>query len=100
MKSQRSHPMDAPAPQSDELFAWTDGRVVLFVNHADAAWIVARGWRRGDRLTDVRRWTFDSERRATGQVRRLVGEATGDPFAADATAAEFTGWLATRSPLA
>jgi len=92
--------MDAPAQQPDELFAWTDGRVVLFVDHTDAALIVARGWRRGDRLTDVRRWSFDSERRATGQVRRLVGEATGDPFAADATAGEFTGWLATRSQLA
>jgi len=90
--------MHTPASQSDELFAWTDGRVVLFVDHSEAVWIVARGWRRGDRMTDVRRWTFESERRATGQIRRLVGEATGDPFAADAAAGEFAEWVATRSP--
>ena len=92
--------MDARSPQFDDLFAWTDDRVVLFLDRTDDAWIVARGWRRGDRLTDVRRWTFASDLRATGQIRRLVAEATGDPADADRIAAELTEWLATRSPTA
>lgn len=89
--------MDCAARMND-LFGWSDGRVLIFVDHVEHVWVVARGWRRGDRLSDVRRWTFDSERRATGQLRRLVEEATGDTAAAAAASSDLAAWFATRSP--
>ncbi|HET7094196.1 MAG TPA: hypothetical protein VFI22_11970, partial [Thermomicrobiales bacterium] len=44
-----------PAPV---LFGWSGAGIVLFGERADDRWIVARAWRRGDALTDVRRWSF------------------------------------------
>jgi hypothetical protein len=89
--------MGRPEIHHGDLFGWSNGRVVLLVNREETSWIVARGWCRGDRLGDVRRWRFDSELRATGQLRRLVEEATGDPPAAAFAAEELTGWLVSRS---
>ncbi|MGH2530778.1 MAG: hypothetical protein ACRDJW_00600 [Thermomicrobiales bacterium] len=62
---------------TDELFAWRGGPIVLFGERSDARWVLARGWPEGDRLTDVRRWQFDSRDRFVAQVLRLVRDATG-----------------------
>lgn len=75
------------------LFRWSNGRVVLFVERDGAAWVVARGWQEGDSLSDIRRWRFDDPRRAIGQIRRLVREATGDIALADAEAERLRAWL-------
>jgi len=81
---------------TDDLFAWRGGGIVLLVERADGPegerWVVARGWPSGDRLTDVRRWTFASPTRLAGQVRRLAGEATGDTAAAVDLAARALAW--------
>lgn len=61
---------------TDELLAWRGGAVVLLGERADARWVLARAWPEGDRLTDVRRWRFDSRDRFVAQVYRLVREAT------------------------
>jgi len=82
-----------------ELFGWSNNRNVLFVDHEGPSWIVARGWSNDDRLVDIRRWRFDSERRAAGQFRRLVEEATGDPAAAVVAMERLTEWFALRSRL-
>ena len=70
-----------PAAASD-LFAWSGGGIVLLAERAEERWVVARGWRQGDRLSDVRRWSFAHPRAFAGQVRRLACEATGDPTGA------------------
>lgn len=84
--------MTQPDP-ADALFSWSGRRVVIFVEPGEGGWTLSRGWRSGDRLVDVRRWTFDSSRRVAGQMRRLVFEATGDRKTADAVAGELKVWL-------
>lgn len=61
-----------------DLFAWSGGQIVLFAEQSGDHWIVARGWRHGDRLEHVRRWSFADPARFAGQIRRLVREATDD----------------------
>ncbi|CAA9564850.1 MAG: hypothetical protein AVDCRST_MAG49-2815 [uncultured Thermomicrobiales bacterium] len=104
--SQRALPFgltDAPTPPPpcpevgpDALFAWRGGAVVLFAERSDgptgARWVIARGWPSGDRLTDVRRWVFDTPVRFAGQVRRLSYEATGDHRAATDLARRALAW--------
>jgi hypothetical protein len=41
-------------------------------------WVLARAWLRGDRLEHVRRWTFAQPIPFSGQVRRLIMDATSD----------------------
>jgi hypothetical protein len=77
-----------------ELFGWTDGRIAIFVDRDASAWVIARGWLDSDRLTDVRRWRFDTERRVLGQLARLVHEATGEHRAAAEAAGRLADWLA------
>ena len=72
----------APASPTADLFVWSGGGIVLLGERAADRWVVARGWRRDDRLTDVRRWSFAEPRAFAGQVRRLAREATGDPAGA------------------
>jgi hypothetical protein len=75
------------------LFTWQSKRVVIFVERGTAVWTLSRGWRSGDRLVDVRRWQFDSPRRAVGQMRRLVLDDSDDRELADRIAEELRAWL-------
>ena len=87
-------PADAPAQThaAADLFVWSGGGIVLLAERAGERWVVARGWRRDDRLTDVRRWSFADPRALAGQVRRLAREATGDASIAHAAWAAALAW--------
>ena len=76
------------------IFAWRGDEVVLFAERNQEAWILARGWTFGDRLTDVRRWTFGTPTALVGQVRRLAREATGNQTLAAEAAAAALAWAA------
>ena len=76
------------------IFAWRGDEVVLFAERNQDAWILARGWKFGDRLTNVRRWTFGSATALAGQVRRLAREATGNQTLAAEAAAAALAWAA------
>ena len=84
---------------SPDLFAWQGGRVVILVepNLFGSRWYVVRGWRSGDRLTDIRRWSFAAARPMAGQIRRLVEEATGDTALAAQTSTAAAAWAAVHS---
>ena len=60
------------------MFMWRGAGIVLFGAREGDRFVLARGWLRDDRLTDVRRWSFQDRRRFSVQVRRLVGEAGCD----------------------
>jgi hypothetical protein len=83
----------APANPGPDLFAWSGGGIVLLGERAADRWVVARGWRHGDRLSDVRRWSFADPRAFAGQVRRLAREATGNPVAAAGAGTEAIAWV-------
>src|SRR4051812_37069725 len=81
------HSSSQPATASDRdheivvgesLFAWRGAGIVLLAERDGANWVLARGWQSGDRLTEVRRWSFADTTRFVGQVRRLVLEATAN----------------------
>jgi hypothetical protein len=74
------------------IFAWRGDEVVLFGERNGDAWILARGWSFGDRLIDVRRWTFDTAAGLARQVRRLAREATGNQAIAADAAASALAW--------
>ena len=63
---------------STVLFMWQGAGIVLFGGREDKRWILARAWLQGDRLEHVRRWSFAQPIPFSGQVRRLVMEATTD----------------------
>ena len=91
------HPSDGvrqrPAPTSSaNIFAWSGGGIVLLGERTDGRWVVARGWRRDDRLTDVRRWSFADPRAFAGQVRRLAREVASDPAASATAGAAALAW--------
>jgi hypothetical protein len=70
------------------IFAWRGDEVVLLAEHTPEAFVLARGWAYGDRLVDIRRWSFSDATGLAGQVRRLAREATGNyHIAADAAGA-------------
>ncbi len=85
-------------PDFPQLYRWSNGTIVIFAEREGTAWAISRGWRTGDRLDDVRRWRFESERRLVGQLRRLVREATGDFLAANAAVSELEVWIGQTSP--
>lgn len=74
------------------IFAWRGDEIVLFAELNGGAWILARGWTFGDRLTDVRRWTFRTADALAAQVRRLAREATGNQTLAAEAAAAARDW--------
>jgi len=76
-----------------QLYRWSNGTIVIFAERDGSEWAISRGWRTGDRLDDVRRWRFESERRLVGQLRRLVREATDDHLAANAAVSELEIWI-------
>jgi hypothetical protein len=80
-----------------ELFGWTGGGIVLFGERDGERWIVARAWRKGDALTDVRRWSFAAPALFVRQVRRLVLEATNDATAAKAVGSDAERWVNARA---
>lgn len=82
---------DLPAT-TPSLFAWSGGGIVLLGERSEGRWVVARGWLQGDRLTDVRRWSFAAPGPFAGQIRRLVAEATGDAVASAAARAGALAW--------
>jgi hypothetical protein len=64
--------------QAATLFMWRGGGIVLFGEREGGRWVLARAWLEADRLEHVRRWSFAEAVPFSGQVRRLVMEASGD----------------------
>ncbi|MGI8476617.1 MAG: hypothetical protein ACR2OO_09640 [Thermomicrobiales bacterium] len=85
--------MDESLAAGPDFFTWSDLRIVLIGESTSDGWVLARGWRRNDELSDVRRWSFSSERRFVGQVRRLVRDATDDQRLADHVAQLASLWI-------
>ena len=69
------HPAANP---TGSLFMWRGNGIVLIGTHEDDRWVLARAWLQGDRLQHVRRWSFTQPIPFSGQVRRLIMEATGN----------------------
>ncbi len=72
-------PAPAPNGTASELFMWRAGCILLLGEREDEHFILARSWLHGDCLAHVRRWRFAAPVPFSGQVRRLVMEACGDP---------------------
>lgn len=90
-----AHP-DCEIVVGELLFAWRGAGIVLFAERYGSNWVLARGWRAGDRLTDVRRWVFTDAKRFVGQVRRLVLDATSSSLNAIDAADAAAGWVVLR----
>jgi hypothetical protein len=88
---------DTEIAVSEALFGWRGGEIVLLGEQGGDRWYLARGWRSGDRLTDVRRWSFAGPERFVAQVRRLVWEAAPTPLRVDEAAAAAANWVALRT---
>jgi hypothetical protein len=86
----------AEALWTDDLFAWFGRHIVLIGEASQGRWIVARGWRQGDRLTDVRRWSFVEPCLFVRQFRRLSAEATEDAAVGRAVGALARDWIEAR----
>ena len=69
------HPATSPTAS---LFKWRGNGIVLIGTREDDRWVLARAWLDGDRLQHVRRWSFAQPIPYSGQVRRLIMEATGN----------------------
>jgi hypothetical protein len=74
------------------LYLWRGGGIVLFGEHEAGRWVLARGWLEGDRLEHVRRWSFAQPIPFSGQVRRLVMEASHDLTLARAEGLRALAW--------
>ena len=75
-----------------ELFGWRGAGVVLFGEHVGQRWVLSRGYLGGDRLTDIRRWEFETPARLIRQVRRLTTDATGDTDRANRATSAAKSW--------
>jgi hypothetical protein len=82
----------SPVLATPHLFAWRGREILLFGERTTDRWIVARGWRAPDRLTDVRRWTFADPAAFARQIGRLVHDATDDRAAATLARAAAADW--------
>ena len=81
------------SPQTDTpIFLWRGATIVLIGTRERDRFVLARGWLREDRMTDVRRWSFADELRFSVQVRRLVAEAGFDAAQAVAEAKRALDW--------
>jgi hypothetical protein len=60
------------------MYLWQGNGILLLGYREDDRFVLARGWIEHDRLSHVRRWSFASPEQFSGQVRRLVMEASGD----------------------
>jgi hypothetical protein len=74
------------------VFLWRGAGIVLIGTREGERFVLARGWLRADRLTDVRRWSFLDRRRFSVQVRRLVSEAGNSASLAVAEATRALDW--------
>jgi hypothetical protein len=70
-------PNDVANPTT-HLFMWRGNGIVLMGTLDAGRWILARAWLQGDRLEYVRRWSFAQPIPFSGQVRRLITEASGN----------------------
>jgi hypothetical protein len=66
------------ASPTTHLFMWRGNGIVLMGTLDAGRWILARAWLQGDRLEYVRRWSFAQPIPFSGQVRRLIMEASGN----------------------
>ena len=69
---------DGVASPTAHLFMWRGNGIVLMGTLDAGRWILARAWLQGDRLEYVRRWSFAQPIPFSGQVRRLITEASGN----------------------
>jgi hypothetical protein len=76
----------------DPLFMWRGAGIVLFGELDNGRWVLARGWLQGDRLEHIRRWSFAEPMRFSGQVRRLIADASGDIADARAQGQRALAW--------
>ena len=76
------------------LFGWRGHGVVLLAEVVGERWALARAFAHGDRLTDVRRWSFATGPLLAAQVRRLTREACGDAALAAEAFAAALAWAA------
>lgn len=83
---------EAQSTPATAVFAWRGSGVVVLGDYHDDRWVVSRGWLKADAMTDIRRWTFAAPTAFSGQVRRLVLEATGDGALARDRSAEALAW--------
>jgi hypothetical protein len=69
------HPVANPA---GSLFMWRGNGIVLIGAREEGRLVLARAWLQSDRLEHVRRWSFTQPTPYSGQVRRLIMEASGN----------------------
>ncbi len=69
------HPAANPA---GSLFMWRGNDIVLIGTREEDRWVLARAWLEDDQLQHVRRWSFRQPIPYSGQVRRLIMEASGN----------------------
>jgi hypothetical protein len=84
-----------PATASDAtatLFMWRGNGIVLYGTLEDGRWVLARAWLEGDRLEHVRRWLFAAPIPFSGQVRRLIMDASGDSVLAQGEGLRALAW--------
>jgi hypothetical protein len=82
-------PFLLPSDAAQPLFLQRAGRTVLIGYREDECWVLARGWRSGDRFTDIRCWRFASPERFITQVGRLTREVDGTAYSAARDSARF-----------
>ena len=63
---------------TESLFMWRGNGIFLIGAYEDDRWVLARAWLQGDQLQHVRRWSFTQPIPYSGQVRRLIMEASGN----------------------
>lgn len=83
---------DASLETPPPIFLWRGAAIVLLGTREGDRFVLARGWLREDRLTDVRRWSFADQLRFSVQVRRLVAETGLDSAQARAQAKRAFDW--------
>ena len=69
------HPAANPTAS---LFMWRGNGIVLIGTREEGRWVLARAWLQGDQLEHVRRWSFTQPIPYSGQVRRLIMDATSN----------------------
>jgi hypothetical protein len=70
--------LHSAANPTGNLFMWRGNDIVLIGTLEEGRWVLARAWLEGDQLQHVRRWSFRQPIPYSGQVRRLIKEASGN----------------------